>query len=127
MKPSIRLALFCFFLMAFAASFASAQNAAANDSATSPNDLRGLSTAYIDKSIDPCQDFYQYACGKFTSLHPIPPDRSTFVSPALMADENEKILHSILDQAAAGGANRSPNEQKIGDYYASCLDTAAID
>ncbi len=43
-----------------------------------------------------------------------------------MADENEKILHGILDKAAAGGANRSPNEQKIGDFYASCLDTAAI-
>ena len=127
MKLSIRIVPFCLFLMAFAASFASAQNAAKNDSATSPHDLPGLNTAYIDKSADPCQDFYQFACGKFTSLHPIPPDRSSFGSMALMADENEKILHSILDQAAAGGANRTPNEQKIGDYYASCLDTAAID
>src|SRR3954454_25313907 len=127
MKSSIRIAPLCLVLMAYAASFAPAQNAAGNDSATSPHDLRGLNTAYIDKNADPCQDFYQFACGKFTSLHPIPPDRSSFGSTTLMADENERILHSILDQAAAGGANRTPNEQKIGDYYASCLDTAAID
>ncbi len=44
----------------------------------------------------------------------------------MLADENEKILHAILEQAAAGGANRTPNEQKIGDYYASCIDTDAI-
>ena len=96
-------------------------------SAPSPDEkLSGLNTAFIDKSADPCADFFQYACGKFSPLHPIPPDRSSFGSMSMLADENEKILHAILDQAAAGGANRTPNEQKIGDYYASCMDTAAI-
>src|SRR5579863_8184161 len=94
--------------------------------AQSSSNLSGLDTAYIDKSADPCQDFFQYACGKYSGIHPIPQDRSSFGSLAMLADENEKILHAILNKAAAGGASRTPNEQKIGDYYASCLDTAAI-
>ena len=86
-----------------------------------------MSTAFIDKTADPCMDFFRYACGNFDKLHPIPPDRSSFGTITMLMDYNQSILHQILDKAAAGGAARTPNEQKIGDYYASCLDTAAID
>ena len=116
----------CMLFLAFAALSSTAQTPAGNESAPSSKGGRGLNTAYIDKSADPCQDFFQYACGRFSSLHPIPPDRSAFGSLAMLSDENEKILHAILDKAAAGGANRTANEQKIGDYFASCLDTSAI-
>ena len=78
-----------------------AQTPPGKDAATSSQDLRGLNTAYIDKSADPCQDFFQYACGKFSSLHPIPPDRSSFGNMSMLSDENEKILHAILDKASA--------------------------
>jgi endothelin-converting enzyme/putative endopeptidase len=115
----------CLFLLVFVLPSGIAQTPNGAASASQGN-LRGLETAYIDKSADPCQDFFLYACGKFSTLHPIPPDRSSFGSGSLLADENERILHAILDKAAAGGAGRTPNEQKIGDYYASCLDTAAI-
>ena len=121
MKRNYFLAV-CLVVCVFAARTGMAQK----DSTVKPHDLRGLNTAYIDKSADPCQDFFQYACGKFSSMHPIPQDRSSFGSMTMLADENQTILHAILEKAAAGGASRTPNEQKIGDYYASCMDTAAI-
>ncbi|HUY94538.1 MAG TPA: M13 family metallopeptidase [Terracidiphilus sp.] len=92
-----------------------------------PERLRGLDPAFMDKSADPCTDFFQYACGNFSKLHPIPADRSGFGNLTLLYDENQNILHSILDKAEAGGTQRTPNEQKIGDYYASCMNTATID
>ncbi|HWG19222.1 MAG TPA: M13 family metallopeptidase [Terracidiphilus sp.] len=100
--------------------------AGAQSSSMKSERLPGLDTAFLDTTADPCTNFFQYACGKFTQLHPIPADRSGFGSGSMLFDYNESILHSILDKAALGGANRTPNEQKIGDYYASCLDTAAI-
>ncbi|HKE23419.1 MAG TPA: M13 family metallopeptidase [Terracidiphilus sp.] len=102
-------------------------NAQKSAEAASPERLPGLDPAFIDKTADPCTNFFQYACGKFTGLHPIPPDRSAFGTGTMLYDYNQSILHSILDKAAAGGASRTPNEQKIGDYYASCMDTTAID
>ena len=103
-----------------------AQTAGDRQSGT-PERLPGLNTSFIDKTADPCTDFFQYACGNFPKLHPIPPDRASFGNFTMLFDANQAILHGILDKAAAGGASRSPNEQKIGDYYASCMDTAAID
>ncbi len=93
---------------------------------SAPEDLRGLNTTFIDKSADACADFFQYACGNFAKLHPIPPDRASYGTFVMLVDANEAILRGILEKAATGGANRSPNEQKIGDYYSSCMDTAAI-
>ncbi|MDR3747092.1 MAG: M13 family metallopeptidase [Acidobacteriota bacterium] len=88
--------------------------------------LPGLDKRFIDTTADPCQDFFQYACGNFPKLYPIPNDRSAYGTGAILFEHNERVLHSILDKAAAGGANRTPNEQKIGDAYASCLNVEAI-
>jgi putative endopeptidase len=92
-----------------------------------PAELSGLDPAFIDKTADPCTDFFQYACGNFSKLHPIPADRSSFGTLNMLYDENQDILHSILDKAEADDATRTPNEQKIGDYYASCMNTSEID
>jgi endothelin-converting enzyme/putative endopeptidase len=89
--------------------------------------LPGLNTAFMDKSADPCTDFYKYACGNFSVVHPLPPDRTRLGNFDLLNENNLLILHAILEKAAAGGASRTANEQKIGDFYASCMDTATID
>ena len=91
-----------------------------------PERLPGLDLSSIDKSADPCVDFYQYACGKFDRNHPIPADHSSYATFNILNDWNQSVLRDILEKEAAGGASRSPNERKIGDYYASCMDTAAI-
>src|SRR5271170_5310009 len=89
--------------------------------------LPGLDKALIDTTADPCVDFFQYACGNFSKLYPIPADRSGFGTGAIIAEYTQHQLHAMLERAAAGGASRTPDEQKIGDYYASCMDTGAID
>jgi putative endopeptidase len=95
-------------------------------SAKTPALPPGLDTRFIDTTADPCVDFAQYACGNFTKLYPIPNDRSGYGTGAIVADYTETVLHTMLETAAAG-AKHTPNEQKVGDFYASCIDTAAID
>ena len=91
-----------------------------------PDQLSGLEPRFIDTTADPCTNFFQYACGNFSKFYPIPNDRSSFGTGAMVADYNEYILHAMLEKAAAGGSSRTPNEQKIGDSYAACMDVEAI-
>ena len=88
--------------------------------------LPGLAKEVMDTKADPCVDFFQYACGNFSKLYPIPSDRASFEAFTMMEDHTEHVLRAMLEKAAAGGAERTANEQKIGDYYASCLDADAI-
>jgi putative endopeptidase len=106
---------------------AAAQTAPKDEPALTPIPLPGLDTTYIDKDASPCTDFFQYACGNFNKLHPIPPDRSGYGNVYMLYDRNQDVLHAILEKTAAGGAGRTAIEQKIGDYYATCMNTAAID
>ena len=89
--------------------------------------LPGLDKSLIDTAADPCVDFFKYACGNFNKLYPIPADRSGFGIGTIVAEYTEQQLHVMLEKATTGGENRSANEQKIGDYYASCMDTETID
>ena len=84
-------------------------------------------TAAIDTHADPCNDFYKFACGNFTAQHPIPADQTGVDQFYLLYNVNTEQLNGILQKYAADTSTRTASEQKIGDYYASCMDTAAID
>ena len=81
----------------------------------------------IDSSANPCNDFYKFACGKYAANHPIPGDQSATGGFYNLFNVNTQELRGILDHAANAGSGRTPNEQKIGDFYHACMNTAAID
>src|SRR5215813_270593 len=80
-----------------------------------------LDVAAMDRSADPCTDFYQYTCGGWMKNNPIPPDQSSWSVYGKVADENQQYLWGILEDAAKNGP------QKIGDFFASCMDEEAIE
>src|SRR5262249_46197011 len=84
----------------------------------------GLDLALIDRSADPCVDFYAYACGGWTKNEPIPADRSAWGVAERLQEQNEARLRTILDNA--GRSAPDPETKKIGDYYATCMDESAI-
>ena len=87
----------------------------------------GFSPDTIDKTIDPCVDFYQYACGNWIKNSQIPADQAQWGSFVELHERNLDILHGILEKAAAGGASRNGIDQRIGDLYGSCMDEKAAD
>ena len=86
-----------------------------------------LDVTSMDRSADPCADFFQYSCGGWIKNNPIPPDQASWDTYSKMQDENRVRLRGILEAAAAPDASRNAVTQKIGDYYASCMDEKAIE
>jgi putative endopeptidase len=87
----------------------------------------GFSVDNIDKTTEPCADFYQYACGNWMKNTEIPADQSEWISFNEIYERNLVTLRGILEKAALNDPGRSPVEQKIGDYYSACVDEKAAD
>jgi len=87
----------------------------------------GFSVSYLDRSVDACTDFYQFACGKWLIANPVPADRARYSRLNELADRNARIVRDILENAAFTTSSRTPDEQKIGDAYAACMDQKTIE
>ena len=87
----------------------------------------GFDTANLDNTCKPCDDFFQFAMGGWMKSNPIPPEYSTWGSFTVLTDKNQQGLRQILEASAKADAPSGSNERKIGDFYSSCMDTAAID
>ena len=86
-----------------------------------------LDTTFLDRSAEPCVDFYQYACGSWNKLNPIPPDQARWNVYAKLSTENMAFLWGILEEASRPSPARTPNQQKVGDYFGACMDEAAVE
>ncbi len=87
----------------------------------------GFSLTNLDKTCKPCEDFYKFAMGGWMKNNPIPAEYPSWGTFTELRDHNLTAMRSILDAAVSSKAAVGSNERKIGDFYASCMDTTAVD
>jgi endothelin-converting enzyme/putative endopeptidase len=85
-----------------------------------------LDVTSLDRSVDPCQDFYKFSCGGWQKNNPIPADQASWSVYAKLANDNQQFLWGILEDDAKA-KDRTPVQQKVGDYFSACMNAPAID
>ncbi|MEI8289704.1 MAG: M13 family metallopeptidase [Verrucomicrobiota bacterium] len=98
----------------------------AGDAAAAP-EIPRFSTNYLDRSVSPSADFYEFACGRWRKENPVPSDKSRWGGFSQLAERNWFLIREILDDTLrTPAASRSPRRQ-VADFYASAMDTNRIE
>jgi endothelin-converting enzyme/putative endopeptidase len=122
--PKPRL-LLCSLLIGLASGASSAR--AEDTPLTSFPYTPGLDVNAMDRSANPCQDFYQYTCGGWMKNNPIPPDQAKWSVYGKLYQDNQRFLWGILDGLAKNMADRNPTQAQIGDFFAACMNEEAVE
>jgi endothelin-converting enzyme/putative endopeptidase len=113
--------------LAAALTLTAAPGSPAEPASTPPVAAATFDLTALDRSVDACTDFYQFACGGWLARNPIPADQSRWGRFNELEERNRATLRGILEKASADAPGRDPLDQKIGDYYASCMDEGGIE
>jgi endothelin-converting enzyme/putative endopeptidase len=129
-----RISACCIFLLSIVVvTLAAAQNGLAQSTGEPALPYTpSLDVTSMDKSIDPCVDLYHYSCAGWQTKNPIPPDQTSWSVYGKLFQDNLMFLRGILEQAGPGagrdnGEQRDAVTQKIGDFYASCMDESTAE
>ena len=86
-----------------------------------------LDVTSMDRAVDPCVDFFKYSCAGWNRKNPIPPDQARWDVYGKLTDDNAQFLWGMLEEASKTAARRDAVTQKIGDYFAACMDEPALE
>ena len=101
--------------------------AALGGTASAAPEVHGINPADMDTSVAACQDFNLYGNGGWLKANPIPADQSSWGSFTILREQNRENLHKVLEKVSKAANTPGSDDQKIGDFYSTCMDEAAVE